>query len=317
MALDLSTIKNTANAVAETEDHTKVTAGFVREPAPEGKTVARLVGYVDLGKQAQRPYKGQPKPPAEEVRLTFELLSPKHIKEIEVEGGEKKKIANRVTFTIAKKFSDKAKFKKLFSKMDYGRGIKHMSQMIGDPFIVTVVHKKVEKEGQEPRIYENLYDDSGAWLIEAPVITDPLSGDSTAVPVPEAIGPYQAFFWNNPTQEMWDSLFIDGTRTVKRDGKEVEVSRNFVQETILKATNIEGSPLAEMLGGLDNLSIDPTAPSAEDEDAGLVDDDGSDEDEAPKETKAAKGKAPAAPKAEKPAADKKGDQDALAALGLA
>ncbi len=47
-------------------------ADFKRlEPGPYD---ARLVQVVDLGRQEQRPYKGQPKDPAYELALTYELL---------------------------------------------------------------------------------------------------------------------------------------------------------------------------------------------------------------------------------------------------
>lgn len=39
-----------------------------------GTYPARLVGVVDLGLQAQRPYQGEEKPPAREVMLTFEFV---------------------------------------------------------------------------------------------------------------------------------------------------------------------------------------------------------------------------------------------------
>ena len=49
--------------------------GFVEQPAIDaGSYPARIVQVLDLGVQKQRPYKGQPKAPVQEVMITYELL---------------------------------------------------------------------------------------------------------------------------------------------------------------------------------------------------------------------------------------------------
>ena len=69
------------------------------------------------------------------------------------------------------------------------------------------------------------------------------------VPVPERLSPRKVFLWNKPNKATWDSLFIDGT--YEKDGE--TVSKNFLQDTIKKALNFEGSPIEEMLEGLGEL----------------------------------------------------------------
>lgn len=48
-------------------------AGAKIEPLEAGSYPARVVQIIDLGLQEQRPYLGQPKPPANEIRLVYEL----------------------------------------------------------------------------------------------------------------------------------------------------------------------------------------------------------------------------------------------------
>jgi hypothetical protein len=57
----------------------------------------------------------------------------------------------------------------------------------------------------------------------------------------------------------WNSLFIEGSYTRTVDGKEVEVSKNRLQNKIMEATNYEGSPIANFVEGLDNLGDTVTA----------------------------------------------------------
>lgn len=237
------------------EDQSVVKEGgdFEYTPPPAGKSVARLISYVELGKRGQRPYQGKPKPDCEEIRVVFELLSPKYIQDIEIDG-ETKKVPHIISIKMAKKLGDKAKFTKLFSQLRYGRdGIKHMAQMLGDGYIVTVFHATAEKDGKT-RTYANLNDENGVYHITAPRIEDPISNEVTHVKVPEATRPLQMFLWDRPNKKMWDSLFIDGSRTVKDDkGVETEVSNNWLQALVMEAKNFKGSALETMLEGVADL----------------------------------------------------------------
>jgi hypothetical protein len=255
MARELS-LAELANLAAEQEDQTEVVTGgeYEREIVPEGINFARLIEYIELGKRPQKPYQGKDKPPAEEVRLTFELLHPKKLIEYEHEG-EKHVRGHLISVRIKKSLSDKAQFKKLFNAMAYGRSnIKHIAQMLNEVFKVHVVHYKKTVDGKE-QVYANLRDDTG-WKISAPFHEDPISGERTDLrPMTrEATQPLRIFLWNNPTKATWDSLFIDGTRTIKdKEGNESEVSKNWLQGMIMEALNFPGSPLDIMLGGLDDL----------------------------------------------------------------
>lgn len=230
------------------EDQTVTTEGgdYEYTPPVAGKTVGRMIEYIELGKQKQKPYQGKAKPDAEKVRVTFELLSPtKNIKEIEV-NGEKKKVAEYITVTVAKKFSEKASYKKLVNKLIYGRPITHIARCLGNAYIFNIIHNESEVNGVK-KVYANIQDDNG-WLIEPPKVEDAITGEVKNVNVPEHMNPLKIFLWDNPTKETWDSLYIDGTREVKNGDKTEQVSKNWLQEMILGASDYPGSKLQLMLG---------------------------------------------------------------------
>ena len=250
-----------AAKAAQTTDHTETSSGTDWQPPVEGTTTLRFIEYIELGKQPQKPFQGKAKPDCEEVRMTFELLmnnkNRTDVREVEVDG-VKKLVADRISIKLAIKSGEKAVFKKLFDKMRRGRdNIHHMSQMLGEAFLGTVVHSK-STDGKVT--YANLRDSDGAWTIRAPRIQkDPLDDDSWVdINVRPAISPLKIFVWDLPNKECWDSLYIEGTRTVKDDkGVETEQSKNWIQERILSATNYHGSPLEELLNNIGGLSIDP------------------------------------------------------------
>jgi hypothetical protein len=276
MTLTPEQIAALANEAAETTDHTETTAGFTRELPAAGRTGARFIEYIELGKQPQPEYQGNPKPDCEEVRLVFELLTNTKkrtdVKEIEVDG-TKREIADRIPIQISIKQGEKAGFKKLFEKMRYGRAdIKHMAQMLGQAFLLDIIHTKGTKD--PTKTYAGIKDADGVWQVSAPrVLQDPMDPDSWVnLKVREPVSPLRIFLFANPSKETWASLFIEGTRTVKDDkGVEKEVSKNWLQEKILSATNYHGSPLEALLNDIGDLSIDETQGEFDD----LPDDKGS------------------------------------------
>lgn len=272
----MTSITDLVNMAAEEEDQTVTPEqGDFEYKIPEaGITVGRFIEYIELGKQPQRAYKGEAKPPYDEVRLTFELNHPdKNQKEIEVEGVGKKKIAEYISFKLTKKLGDKASYKQLFNKMARGRPeIKHMAQMLGEPFLLTVFHNE-SGEGDKKKVYANLHDgkDPKTWGIDGPFAVDALAGTKTDISskIPAPLQPLRVFLWNHPTKDTWDSLYIDGTREAKDDkGNVTQVSKNWLQELILSAKNFGGSPLQIMINGVDNLSVTETKAAAVSEDKG-------------------------------------------------
>jgi hypothetical protein len=297
-----------ASAVA-LEDQSVEQETYEREVIPAGKTIGRFIEYIELGHHKQKDFQGKAKPDAPMVRLTFELLHPKkNIREYGEEGS-KEKHGMLISIMLAKKLNDKAKFKKLWNRMVYGRdSIKHMAQMLGEAFIIDIFHNVETKDGK-PITYVNL-DKDGEYGIGAPFIVDPISETKTDVPVPAATRPIKLFLWQNPTKATWDSLFIDGTHERKdASGKAEVVSKNWLQERILSATNVKGSMIEQLLGGV------PDLPTSEP----LLDDE-NDNPAAPPEDQpkaasvtADKAKATTAPKV---APKTSAADEALAALGL-
>jgi len=255
MAVDY---KKIAAQVAAQVDQTETKAGgdFERTPIAEGRTVGRLIEYIELGVQPQGTYEGKEKPACATARFTFELLNlKKNLKEIEIDG-QTVTVAERFSFNEAIKLSEKSRFKKLLKTATYGRtDITHFAQILNDDFLLTFKHNKTERDGK-PVLYVNLYND-GVYGIEAPFVnSDPLD-DSTRVrvPVPKAMSEVKIFIWDAPTKETWDSLYIAGTRTVKdAKGKESQVSKNWLQEKILSAKNFSGSALEDLLSGSAELT---------------------------------------------------------------
>ncbi len=230
------------------EDQSVETGGdFERTLPPEGDTLARFVEYVELGLQPQRPYMGKDKPPAEEVNLVFELLSPDNVREVEV-NGVMTQFTDKIYITVAKKLSGRAKFKKLFEAMRYGRdNIKHMKKMLGEAFIVTVVHGSSKTNPE--KIYANIGNKDSVG-IRGPFTVNVKTRKQVKEDVPEATMPLKIFLQDNPTKASWDSLFIDGEYE-NREGK--TQSKNFIQNKILASPSFEGSALESLLEGTGDL----------------------------------------------------------------
>lgn len=218
-------------AAATSEDLT-VERKSTREMPVQGVALLRLVDYIETGRhEAKNP---QHKPSLK-VLLTFELSHPRHM--IEIDGV---KVPQRITVRVNKTFSDKGKYMPLFKALNraLGGGYKHIAQMINKPLMGEIYHS--EYEGSK---YANL-DIDGAWSFKKAVMEDVLAGTSVPVPVPELSGVPKVFLWetegltDDQIKAMWESIHIEGTR---QNDKGVEVSKNWIQETIMANIEWEGS----------------------------------------------------------------------------
>ncbi len=262
-----------AQASGETTDQSVAQKGPVREITPAGVTPCRFVSYVETGSHMAY-HEGKPTKNKEMVRGKFELLGKKHRNEFTNEAGETKVFYNTIEFGMGKdrelplSSNEKAGFYKLFKKMDAGRGKKHMAEMLGEPFLIEIVHTK-SPDGKQT--YANMKKD-GEWTVRAPfleTVGEDGEMETKALAVPEATLDLQFMDLNNPHQLQWDSIFIDGEyeRTIKEEGKEDRketVSKNFLQNRILASANFEGSKLQEILGGIDGIAaaIEESKPEA-------------------------------------------------------
>lgn len=241
-------------AIAEAkknEDQSKVVqGGGSYTPPAAGPTVARLVGYFELGKESYD-YKGTPKT-KDRVRLVFELLGAKHKPTEVTVDGVTTQVPVRITINVNKSFGENGAWRKLFAKLNWAGDITHAAEALGRAFLLTIVHKADEKDPKV--IYANINDESG-YLIAPPkrTVENEETGDLELVElkVGEALTPIKCFLWDYCDKLQWDSIFIDGEYPAKTDDKGNVTaparSKNVLQEEIKKATNYVGSPIYNLL----------------------------------------------------------------------
>lgn len=280
--------------LAEVEDQSKEST-FEKELPEAGLCHLRFVGYVELGKHYGS-FKGvQKKNPDREVKLTFEIVSPRHTK-----GKEYPVTLSLNTLSIST--NAKAKYHKLFKAMAMGdESIKHLAQCLGKAYCGKIFHTTYKnKKGEEVTFATLQNPDTKEFAIFPPVAEDYETGETRKVNVAPAKSEIVCFVWNKPLLKMWNAIHIEGTTD---DGR----SKNWMQERCLEAVDFKGSPLQTMLT-MNNMPTEvekpeDNAPAPEAEDAPAPE-----ADEAPKAKRAAK----AEKKADK--AKETDDNDDIAAM---
>lgn len=239
------------------KDQSVADKGFQRSIPPAGITTARFTGYVELGSQKQDDYQGQSKDDAPMVRLTWELNGPKYLRNIAKAGEPEKLIPHTITEEIKLSTDVRATFYKLVQRMKGDRDIKNLAELLGEGFIITIKHQSGKKDPTKK--YAKMRTQVDGWMITPPIVPDPLTGDTTVVPVPEVSGDIRLLLQDAPSLDQWKSIFIDGTYTKKVAGTDVEVSKNFIQFKCLQSSSFEGSALEALLkdtGALDALKAE-------------------------------------------------------------
>lgn len=224
-------------------------------PPAEGIARARFVGYIETGIHERNVGPGKPPVQKPQVKLIFELSGPNHQPKVLDDGT---KLPHRITVDENYSLNEKANFYKLFRRMNWKGTATHMSQLLGEAFLVTIKHK-VTGEGDKKRTYANIRDDAG-YTVQPPRYVDPLSNQTVEVPVDPPISALRLFVWNAPTEllkPMWDSLFIDGEYPARTDDKGNVTApartKNVLQEEIKAALNFKDSPIFQLLqtGGVE------------------------------------------------------------------
>lgn len=263
-------------AAATLVDQTVATKGGEGyTPPAAGMCPARLVAYMELGDHERSVGAGKPKVVKPQVKLTFELLGPKHPPKV-VDG-----VSYPVLITEELNaapgygpLNEKAGLYKLFKKMNYDGQAKHISQLLGKAFLVTVVHTTKGAGTADAKTYAGLRDESG-YLVSPPqqTVLDVNTGEGTIVQinVPPATAPLRLFLWNAAPDiigKMWQTLFIDGEYKARTDDKGVETapakSKNTLQQQVKDALNFKDSPIFQYLqtgGQVLSLGADPLAGS--------------------------------------------------------
>lgn len=200
---------------------------------PEGYAMARMVTYIELGMQPQE-FGGKAKAPAPEIRLGFKLF-----------GGPDDCYDGRFlsTFDTALSNNEKANAKKLFGRLNWAGDMKHFAQGLGRAYLVpikVVTNDKTKKQSNRIDVANIL-----------PPI-DPVSKSN--YPIPEVtVDDLKYFFFDKPTKETWEALFVEGTYD---DGG----SKNKIQEKILTALNYPGSALEQLVSGVSDLVLPGNEP---------------------------------------------------------
>lgn len=233
---NLDALVNEALEVQDTDMTETGAGGYEKIILPKGTYNLRFIEYIEVGKRIPT-HNNKPtgKPAVLNARVGFAIYGP---------NGEV--VYNR-PFPMGVYNSEKAKFKILFDRLNAKGDIKHMAQKLGQAFRAEVAVEK-NKQGKE-------YNAINFATLQALPKFDPETGNPIQIP---ALDPKEIklFLWAKPTQETWDSLYIEG----ENDKGE---SKNFIQNDILQAADYVGSPLQALLEGSvpSPESLAPSAPS--------------------------------------------------------
>lgn len=186
---------------------------------PAGYAFGQLVEYIEFGAQPQE-YNGVAKDPAMEVQLGFALSGTGYSND----DGTPYIVR---PYSMALSRNEKAGAFLLFRSLNWKGTKKHFGEMLGDKFLVKVVH--VPKSKVDKTVVSRI--DLKGFL---PPL-DPVTKMPYQFPdAPDSL--YKWFFWDTPTLADWDALYVAGTFD---DGG----SKNKIQGTILGAVDFAGSPL--------------------------------------------------------------------------
>lgn len=196
-----------------------------REPdVDEGTYPARFVQIIDLGVQPQRPYKGEDKPPAPEVMLTYEFLDEFLHDEDGNEDITKPRFYSE-SITVHNLKADLAKSTKRYKVLDpdlkYGGDF---TAVLGAPVMVTLVHRPNKNDAERP--YVNVHS-----------IT-PMS-PKQAARAPELVNKTKVFDLDNPDLDVFESL------------------SDWVRDKIKNNLHYPGSKLAKLLSSASDTKEPP------------------------------------------------------------
>lgn len=184
-----------------------------QENIAAGVYPARVVQILDLGLQNQRPYQGQPKPPAQEIMLGYELVDTFLVDENGEELEDKPRWISE-TLPLHPLIADKAKSTARYKALDpNGELDGDFSKLINLPCNVTVVNN--ENGG---KVYDNV---AGIAAMRP----------RDAAKCPELKNPPKVFSLEEPDVAVFNSL------------------PKWIQEKIQKNLNYQGSKLQKLLGG--------------------------------------------------------------------
>lgn len=207
---------------------------FTYVPLEPGTYPARLVQVIDLGLQAQRPFQGQEKAPAQEITFTYELAD-EFMKD---EDGEELKDKPRwisETMAFHPLTADLAKSTKRYKVFDpTGAADGDLEKLLGVPVMVTVINNPSKKDPKV--IYDNIASVAGMR-------------EKDAAKLPDLVNKPRIFNLDEPDMGIFLGL------------------PKFVQEKIKANLNYKGSKLEALLGnaGTTETKKSGKAPPAQDD----------------------------------------------------
>lgn len=182
------------------------------EPVEAGTYPARLVGVVDIGVQPQLPYKGEEKPPAQEVFFIYELAD-EFLKDEDGEDQLDKPRWQSERLKFYSREAEKSKIAQRFNALDpTNQHGDEVDPLIGQPVMVTLVHN--------PR------KDGGVWVNVDSVAA---MRAKDAAKAPELVNPSLLFDMDNPDMEVWERV------------------PNWMKKIATGALNYKGSKLQELV----------------------------------------------------------------------
>lgn len=202
-------------------DFTEITkGGGERKVWPEGFTLARLVGVIELGDR-ENSYKGEKKPPVRQLMLQFAMYG----EGCTYDDGKPGIIS---TMGLSMTTTEKSKLPKIFAKMQVTKQEKHFAELLGHIYLINIKH--TQKDG---KTYVNID------LDDIRLGVDPVKKQWYDCPaLDESL--VRLFLWDKPSQAMYDSLLIK-----QQDGTPAE--KQWLRDLLVTAVNYNGSPLQRML----------------------------------------------------------------------
>ena len=186
---------------------------IAQENIEPGVYPARLVQIIDLGLQAQRPFQGKDKPPAQEIMLTYELVD-EFMKDENGEPLENKPRWVSETLPFYGLHADKAKSTQRYLALDpKGDYDGDFTKAIESPCNVTIVNNA----GKDGKVYDN-------------VAHIAAMRPKDAVACPELVNPSKVFDCDNPDMDVFNKL------------------PEWIQKKIKENLNYEGSALQKLAG---------------------------------------------------------------------
>lgn len=248
--------------VAELNDMTAVkTGGGSRGLLPTGTALVRLCSYIEYGDTIQT-FGGVAKPAAPTFQLGFMIVGGIGVKE---DGETREKYVLEegrfpliTTYDTAMSLHEKSGAVKYFKALNrVGNRATHFIQKLQEQCLYSLtIGTKISTGGKS--IGKVVQDIDFSNL--QPALDQDTGLPRTATGLKES--DIQVFLWNQPSKEMWESIYIEGNWDEVKDEKTGEIkyparSKNFLQEKCLQAINFEGSALQTLLS---EIGADYTIP---------------------------------------------------------